>query len=54
MIGVNLEPVDLEENIHDRLTISEGRIATVENVKKISSTRGRYGTFDGKSKNRCY
>ncbi len=40
MIGVNLEPVDLEENIHDRLTISEGRIATVENVKKISSTRG--------------
>ncbi|NLV76255.1 MAG: haloacid dehalogenase-like hydrolase [Tissierellia bacterium] len=35
MIGVNLEPVDLEENIHDRLTISEGRIATVENVKKL-------------------
>lgn len=35
MIGVNLEPVDIDANIHDRLTISEGRLATVENVKKL-------------------
>ena len=35
MIGVNLEPVDLDEKIPDRIALSSGRLATVENVKKL-------------------
>ncbi|CCQ95861.1 conserved hypothetical protein [[Clostridium] ultunense Esp] len=37
MIGVNLEPVDLEVKIQDRTTLPKGRLATVENVKKLVS-----------------
>src|SRR5699024_706891 len=36
LVGVNLEPVDLNETVaNDRINISKGRIATVENVRKL-------------------
>jgi hypothetical protein len=35
IIGVNLEPVDLNEKIQDRIMLPKGRIATVENAKKL-------------------
>lgn len=36
LVGVNLEPVDLGENLaNKRIDISKGRIATIENVKKL-------------------
>lgn len=36
LVGVNLEPVDLGEDLaNERIDISEGRIATVKNVKKL-------------------
>ncbi len=36
LVGVNLEPVDLDEEIiNERINISRGRIATVENVRKL-------------------
>lgn len=35
MVGVNLEPVDQDILVHDRINLPKGRIATVENVKKL-------------------
>lgn len=37
MVGVNLEPVDLNEEVQDRIFLPKGRLATVENVKKLVS-----------------
>lgn len=37
MVGVNLEPVDLDEEVQDRIILPKGRLATVENVKKLVS-----------------
>ncbi|MCF6466497.1 DUF7916 family protein [Clostridium sp. Cult2] len=37
MVGVNLEPVDLDEEVQDRIFLPKGRLATVENVKKLVS-----------------
>lgn len=35
IVGVNLEPVDLDEKIYDRMKLNEGRFATVSNVKRL-------------------
>jgi hypothetical protein len=35
MIGVNLEPVDLDEKVYDRIKLPKGRIATVSNAKRL-------------------
>lgn len=36
LVAVNLEPIDLDEEVaNERLNISDGRVATLENVKRI-------------------
>lgn len=51
LVGINLEPVDLEADIIDqRETISEGRIGTVQNVQKALKQGADMVVFTGNPK----
>ncbi len=51
LVGVNLEPIDIDaETIEQRESISEGRMGTVENVKKALSQGADMVVFTGNPK----